>query len=108
MQIEGRKSLRLDNYVGVIETPCGTRLEILPKHVDNGNVVEDSRQLLQRMIAASMNLPARVAGEASLQLFDAPLNEWVMERFLISLDQLIKRGIRSDYIRMQRDRKSVV
>jgi len=53
------------------------------------------------MIAASINLPARVSGEASLQLFDAPLSEWVMERFLISLDQLIKRGIRSDYVRIE-------
>lgn len=34
LQLEGRRSLKWDSYVGVIETPCGTRLEILPKHVE--------------------------------------------------------------------------
>ncbi|AEC20749.1 hypothetical protein PT7_2209 [Pusillimonas sp. T7-7] len=101
VQIEGRRWLRLDNYVGVIETPCGTKLEILPKHVNDGDILEGSRKLLQRMIAASLNLPARIAGEASLRLFDVPLSEWIMERFLIALDQLIKRGIRSDYVRIE-------
>src|SRR5690606_25318102 len=35
------------------------------------------------------------------RLFDAPLSEWIMERFLVALDQLIKRGVRSDYIRIE-------
>ena len=35
VQIEDRVSLRLDNFVGVVQTPCGTRLEILPKHIDD-------------------------------------------------------------------------
>ena len=28
VQLDDRQCLRLDNYVGVIETPCGTRIEI--------------------------------------------------------------------------------
>lgn len=31
-ELAGRRKLKLDQYVGVIETPCGTRIEILPKH----------------------------------------------------------------------------
>ena len=30
LQVEDRAWLKLDNHVGVIETPCGTRIEILP------------------------------------------------------------------------------
>ena len=28
-ELAGRRKLKLDQYVGVIETPCGTRIEIL-------------------------------------------------------------------------------
>lgn len=101
LQVEGRQWLKLDNYVGVIETPCGTRLEILPKHMDEGDCVASSRKLLQQMIASAMDLPVRVAHETSLQLFDAPLSEWVIGRFLAALDHLLKRGIRSDYVRIE-------
>lgn len=100
LQVEGRHWLKLDNYVGVIETPCGTRLEILPKHMDEGDCVVSSRELLRRMISAAMDLPVRIAHETSLQLFDAPLSEWVIRQFLSALDHLVKRGVRSDYIRI--------
>ena len=101
VQVEDRRWLRLDNYVGVIETPCGTRIEILPKHYDSVECVFRSRKLLRRMIAAASDLPVREVGETSLQKFDQPLSEWVMQQFLLGLDHLIKRGVRSDYIRIE-------
>lgn len=103
VHVEGRRWLALDNYVGVLETPCGTAIEILPKHVDDdagtGNVIA-SRTLLKRMISATSGLRAREAGPASLDRFDAPLGEWLMGRFLSALDYLVKRGVRSDYARL--------
>ena len=69
VQIEDRRYLRLYNYVVVLETPCGTLLEILPKHVASADDVAGSRSLLRRMIAAALNLPTREASEADLQLF---------------------------------------
>lgn len=101
LEVEGRRWLRLDNYVGVIETPDGTRLEILPKHMDDGDCISSGRKLLRQMISAAMDLPVRVAHETSLQLFDAPLSEWVIGQFLFALDLLIKRGVRSDYVRIE-------
>jgi 5-methylcytosine-specific restriction enzyme subunit McrC len=101
LEVEGRRWLRLDSYVGVIETPCGTRLEILPKHMGEGDCIASSRRLLRQMISSAMDLPVRVANETSLQLFDAPLSEWVIGQFLSALDHLIKRGVRSDYVRIE-------
>lgn len=101
VHVEDRRWLRLDNYVGVLETPCGTRLEILPKHLDDADDATRSRALLRRMISAAMDLSPREANEASLQLFDAPLSEWVMGRFLSALGRLVKRGVRSDYLRVE-------
>jgi 5-methylcytosine-specific restriction enzyme subunit McrC len=100
VEVEDRRWLKLANYVGVLETPCGTRFEILPKHHAEGDCTTKGRALLRRMIAAAMDLPVRDADEASLQIFDAPLSEWVMGRFLAALDHLIKRGLRSDYLRV--------
>lgn len=102
--VEGRTWLRLDKHVGVIETPCGTRIEILPKHHESGDVVQESRNLLQRMIATSFDLPTREAGPADLQLFNAPLTEWVTGRFLLTLEHIVKTGIRFDYRRVEEER----
>ncbi|MET4017195.1 5-methylcytosine-specific restriction enzyme subunit McrC [Bradyrhizobium sp. S3.2.12] len=89
--------------MGVIETPCGTRLEILPKHYDGQDSIARSRALLRKMIQSSLDLPVREAGQADLQLFDAPLSEWVIGRFLLLLDDLVKRGIRFDYQRVDEE-----
>lgn len=105
VQVEGRRWLRLDNYVGVLETPCGTRLEILPKVVEAGICVRQSRALLRRMIMASLDLQSRETRVASLELFDAPLSEWVIRSFLDALDQLIKRGVRFDYQRVDEEQR---
>ena len=75
-ELAGRRKLKLDQYVGVIETPCGTRLEILPKHVElNGTsdqeIILQERKLLQKMLRVSLHLPYREAGSASLSRFTA-------------------------------------
>jgi 5-methylcytosine-specific restriction enzyme subunit McrC len=103
--LEDRCHLKLDNYVGVLETPCGTRIEILPKHFEQGDCIAQSRALLQRMIQASLDLPTREVGVTDLQRFDAPLSEWVMRRFLEALDHLIKRGVRFDYQRIEEEQR---
>lgn len=105
VQQDGRRALKLDSHVGVLETPCGTRLEILPKHTERTGCLKESRQLLQRMIATALELPARQVGAADLQLFDAPLSEWVMRQFLEALDYLVKRGLRFDYRRVEEEQR---
>ncbi|WP_024695999.1 McrC family protein [Pseudomonas syringae] len=105
VQIEDRRWLKLDNYVGALETPCGTRIEILPKHFEDGDCIQQSRALLRRMIQKSLDLPTRKVGAAALQRFDAPLTEWVMSSFLDALDHLIKRGLRFDYQRVEEEQR---
>lgn len=105
VQLENRRLLKLDNYVGVLLTPCGTHLEILPKHFEQKDCIKQSRALLRRMIQASLNLPTREVGTADLQSFDAPLSEWLMGRFLLATDHLLKRGLRFDYRRMEEEQR---
>jgi 5-methylcytosine-specific restriction enzyme subunit McrC len=85
LELEDRRWLRLDNYVGVLETPCGTRLEILPKHAEGAEAVHVSRVLLRKMICVALDLPVRDGRQASVDRFDAPLAEWLIAQFLLAL-----------------------
>lgn len=105
VQLDDRRSLRLDNYVGVIETPCGTRIEILPKSADEVDGPEPSRRILRRMLERCLDVPTRESSPTDLQTFDAPLTEWVMQQFLHALDRLVKRGLRFDYHAVQEEQR---
>lgn len=100
LQVEGRRRLKLDNFVGVVHTPCGTVLEIVPKHHTEGGSLAEGRALLRKLLQTLLDLPRRDVGTASLQLFDAPLSEWVMGCFLQELDVLVGRGLRFEYQRV--------
>ncbi|MGB3122958.1 MAG: McrC family protein [Pseudomonas sp.] len=104
-QIAGQRWLKLDNFVGVLESPCGMRLEILPKHFEQGDCIGQNRKLLCKMIETAFNLKTRRVGPADLTLFDAPLSEWVMFQFLLELDHLVKRGLRFDYQRIEEEQR---
>jgi 5-methylcytosine-specific restriction enzyme subunit McrC len=97
VHVQGRQWLRLDNYVGVIETPCGIQIEILPKHVDSQTDAVSGRRLLRRMLTKIWGLPKRETTPAGIEAFHAPLTEWVMREFVEHLDHLVKRGVRFDY-----------
>jgi len=97
VQVEDRRWLRLDNYVGVLESPCGTRIEILPKHARGESEVAAARRVLVRMLRHGLRLPVRDTGPTALQVFDAPVSEWIIWQFLQKLDGLVRRGLRFDY-----------
>lgn len=105
LQVDGQRALKWDSYVGVVETPCGTRLEILPKHHEHGDCLVKGRQLLRKLIQHALQLKPREASVASLELFDKSLSEWVMSQFLAELDLLVKRGVRFDYRRVEEEQR---
>lgn len=107
LEVAGSQWLRLDNFVGILETPCGTTLEILPKHHDAESSEEASRALLARMIQAALDLPARQVGSADITLFRAPLSEWVRRQFLQALEHLVKRGMKFDYLRVEEEQRNL-
>lgn len=107
LQIENARWLKLDSYVGIIETPCGTLLEILPKHTDKTSETstESSRALLIKMLTVALDLPVRTTDKTDIRTFNHPLLEWVMKQFILSLEHLIKRGIRFDYQRVEEEQR---
>jgi 5-methylcytosine-specific restriction enzyme subunit McrC len=105
VQLEDRLSLRLDNFVGIVETPCGTVLEILPKHIGHADDAQWARGLLRKMLVSALDLPQRESGVANIDLFKSSLTEWVMHQFLRSLDHLVKRGVRFEYTRLEEEQR---
>ncbi len=107
LQVESRRWLKLDSYVGVVETPCGTVLEIVPKHSNDASesTAKTSRKLLIKMLEVALDLPIRTTDKTDIQTFQHPLLEWVMKQFVLSLDHLIKRGLRFDYQRVEEEQR---
>ena len=80
VSLEGPRSLKVLNYVGVLETPCGTRLEILPKYTEADESVEDGRRLLVSMVMEALQLKPRQGTMSEISTFKLPLPEWLASR----------------------------
>lgn len=95
---EGKRFLRLGSYVGYLQSPNGESIEILPKTtLEAPAEVVPLRQLLRRMLSASLGITPREANQAALQRSDQPLHEWIISEFLRHLADLVRKGLRFDY-----------
>lgn len=101
---KGHRSLQVQNYVGVLQTPAGTQIEILPK-IYSGHGLElgedHVRNILVRMLGYLRNSPFRRSDHALLSDTSVPLIEVFISYFLQQVNKLVKRGIRSDYVATQ-------
>jgi 5-methylcytosine-specific restriction enzyme subunit McrC len=104
---EGQRHLKLDQYVGFLQSPDGTTLEILPKHVDKADDLPGLRRLTARMIHQALDIPPRTAEPAALNLFDYPLSEWIIQQFLLATERIIQRGVRFEYQRVEEESRFV-
>lgn len=97
-------ALKVQNYVGVMQTPCGTLIEVLPKlHSGEEETEEKIRYQLIKMLRCLRNSPFKRAERADIRDAKMPLLEVYITQFLALTNQLVKRGIRSDYIREQKN-----
>ena len=92
----GKKALVAQNYVGVIQTKDGTTIEILPKITNTK--VNESKTILLKMLKTLKKSPFKNFNMAHLQSDKMPLLEIFITMFLDELEQLIRKGLKSDYI----------
>ncbi len=93
----GKDTIKVHNYVGVLETQDGTSIEILPKILGCDTLV-NIRKMLLKMLACLTDMPFINIGEAHLQSNHHPIIEIFITAFLNELERLIKKGIRRDYV----------
>lgn len=98
---QGEESLQVINYVGLLQTPDGTCLEILPKITKGQQQRDQAVRLLFKMLRVVHKLPALDTTDADLATKDRPLLEILISVFLKHVTDLVHKGIRSDYQRVQ-------
>lgn len=114
-RFKGLRAIQVRNYVGVLQLPTGEQLEILPKIGRAGQLTDDesdnnklreeaqneSRQALLNMLRHLRQFRHIQSSEAQLQSNRMPLLEVFIRQFLQSVNQLIKRGLRSEYVQRE-------
>ncbi len=90
--------ISVNNYVGIIQTPSGFQLQILPK-IDFREQEEDiTKKVFLRMLRSMRDFPGRVFNDASLSSDRMNLYEIFINMFVREAQHLVKHGLRSDYI----------
>ncbi|GHF12502.1 restriction endonuclease [Kordiimonas sediminis] len=109
LQIDGKHALKLGSYVGYLQSPCGTEIEILPKTSekipDTDDEIAQIRRSLCDMVYTYLGNKERSYEQADLQLFKKPVSEFIMARFLEELNLLIRKGLRHTYVRIEEESK---
>jgi McrBC 5-methylcytosine restriction system component len=96
----GFKLLQVQNYAGMLSTPHGFQLEILPK-VGKNLTTESARETFITMLSHLPGFRHIQTQQATLQAQRMPLLEIFINQFLQSVSQLLKQGLRSDYVSEQ-------
>lgn len=96
----GHRVLQAQNYAGVIVTPFGDYIEILPKLAKKMDASLARRQLLH-MLSYLGSFRHLKTQEASIKSAKMPLLEVFIGQFLSCLDQLVTQGLRSHYVAQQ-------
>ncbi|MCQ8878749.1 McrC family protein [Pseudoalteromonas shioyasakiensis] len=96
-QIDNCEVLQVKNYAGVIFTPDGTQIEVLPKVAKNSDD-STSRASLLMMLKSLKQFRHLQTNNANLAENKIPLLEVFISQFLASVNTLIKRGLKSDYV----------
>ena len=94
----GRHAVQVKSFVGVIRSPQGFQIEVLPKvgKVIGGGQVQ-ARQLLIEMLRCLGGFRHLKTDSAKLAATRMPLLEVFIEAFLNAVEHVVKRGRRSDY-----------
>lgn len=99
-----RDTIQVRHYVGVLSFDY-LQIEILPK-IDDLQDIEQTRNLLWKMLSVYLNLPFIESTEAKLRIKDnTPLPERLITYFLQHLTAVVRRGIRKDYERIEAEER---
>ncbi|WP_205630232.1 McrC family protein [Pseudoalteromonas gelatinilytica] len=101
---QGMEVLQVQNYAGVVLCPDGTQIEVLPKVAkanDEEASFSDAQDSLLMMLKALKQFRHIQTEVASIRKQKMPLLEVFIAQFLSTVNALVKKGIKSDYVREQ-------
>lgn len=97
-QRRGRRVVQVTSFVGVIRAPDGFQVEVLPKVGKAvGGGAKEARQLLIEMLCCLQGFRHVQTDSAKISAARMPLLEVFIAEFLRTVENIVKRGLRSDY-----------
>lgn len=96
--------ITIKNYVGLIQMKNGFQVQILPKidfggEEDAGNA--QTKQVFLKMLRSMKDFPSKVFNNANLKADKMNLYEIFINMYLQEVRQLVKHGIKSNYVRQE-------
>ncbi|TAN68429.1 restriction endonuclease, partial [Paraclostridium sordellii 8483] len=107
MQISYKKGIgkiiKAKNYVGTIQTPNGVTIEILPKiYISNDeNSYDKTKKILLKMLKSVKDTPFKTFNMANLDITNMEILDIFISMFLDEVSELIKKGLKSSYVRKE-------
>ncbi len=97
-QRRGRRVVQVTSFVGVIRAPDEFQIEVLPKVGKAiGGGAKEARQLLIEMLCCLQGFRHVQTDSAKISAARMPLLEVFIAEFLRTVENIVKRGLRSDY-----------
>lgn len=97
-QRRGRRVVQVTSFVGVIRAPDGFQIEVLPKVGKAiGGGAKEARQLLIEMLCCLQGFRHVQTDSAKISAARMPLLEVFIAEFLRTVEDIVKRGLRSAY-----------
>lgn len=93
----------IKNYVGLIQMKNGYRVQILPK-IDLGKVEDGNTQtkkVFLKMLRSMKDFPSKVFNDAAMNIDKMNLYEIFINMYIQEVRQLVKHGIRSNYVQQE-------
>lgn len=95
--------ISVNNYVGLIQLKSGYQIQILPKisfDYDDCSSVETKRIFI-KMLRSMKDFPSKIFNEAHLKIDKMNLYEIFISMYLQEVRNLIKRGLKSSYLKQE-------
>lgn len=100
--------ITIKNYVGLIQLKSGYQIQILPKicfpsekEYENA----DTKKIFLRMLKSMKDFPSKVFNDANLKADRMNLYELFINMYLQEVRHLVKKGIKSSYVRQEENLK---
>lgn len=99
--IQGCRLLQVKSYAGVIFVPSGQHIEVLPKTGRRSGALSDARKTLLVMLQALGEFRHIELESTRIETLDMPLLEVFITHFLESVNHVVKRGLRREYVGLE-------
>lgn len=95
------KTLQVKNYAGVISLPGNAFIEVLPKTGRREQNIDIARQQLLMMLRTLKSFRHITTSASRVRTSKMPLMDVFIQQFIDSVQQIVRQGLKRDYIRQQ-------